>query len=214
MTDTTTPNTPAPTLTQPGRFFVGCNYWASHAGAAMWSNWNEETVRRDLEQLAAAGLQVLRVFPLWSDFQPIAQLFGGGGQKVEVRHGEDPLPHDEAGRAGLSRVALERFATFADLADRAGLRLIVGLVTGWMSGRLFVPPALEGLNVLTDPAAIRWEVRLVRAFVRRFRAHPAILAWDLGNECNCMAPVRNADEAWTWTSHQAKRPPSIKTAEH
>ena len=38
---------------------------------------------------------------------------------------------------------MERFADFADLAEKHGLKLIVGLLTGWMSGRLFVPPALR-----------------------------------------------------------------------
>ncbi len=69
-----------------------------------------------------------------------------------------------------------------------------------MSGRLFVPPALEGRNVLTDPLAILWETRFVRHFVRRFKDVPTILAWDLGNECNCMAPVPGHSAAWAWTS--------------
>ncbi len=64
-----------------------------------------------------------------------------------------------------------------------------------MSGRLFVPPALESRNVITDPIAILWETRFVRAFVRNFKDHPAVLAWDLGNECNCLAPVPNAEAA-------------------
>ncbi len=80
------------------------------------------------------------------------------------------------------------------------MKLVVGLITGWMSGRLFVPPALEGRNVLTDPLALQWETRLVRYFVRRFKNHAAIAAWDLGNECNCMAPVPTREAAWAWTS--------------
>ena len=155
----------------------------------MWSDWRPDVVDADLKQLAEAGLQVLRVFPLWPDFQPITQLYDRRrAGRMRYRHGEAPLPDDEAGRAGVSAEALARFAEFADLAEQHGLKLIVGLVTGWMSGRLFVPPALEGRNVLTDPVAIMWQVRFVAHFVRRFRDHPAILAWDLGNECNCMAP--------------------------
>ena len=187
-------------LTEPGAFVVGCNYWASHAGTAMWRDWRPDVVDADLKQLAEAGLQVLRVFPLWPDFQPITQLYTGAGRPMEMRHGEAPLPDDEAGRAGVSAEAMARFAAFADLAEQHGLKLIVGLVTGWMSGRLFVPPGLEGRNVLTDPVAIMWQVRFVQHFVRRFRHHPAILAWDLGNECNCMAPVPSHEAAWTWTA--------------
>lgn len=187
-------------LTTPGKFVVGCNYWASHAGTNMWRDWQPEVVDADLRQLAEAGLQVLRVFPLWPDFQPITLLRGGSGAPFEIRLGEDPLPDDETGQAGMDPVMLERFTAFADLAQRHGLRLVVGLLTGWMSGRLYVPPALEGLNVLTDPLAIQWEVRFVSAFVRRFRQHPALLAWDLGNECNVMAQVPSQAAAWAWVS--------------
>ncbi|HEX9019021.1 MAG TPA: hypothetical protein VF806_07530 [Anaerolineaceae bacterium] len=187
-------------LTSPGAFVVGCNYWASHAGTRMWSDWQPEVVDADLRQLADGGLQVLRVFPLWPDFQPLTLLRGGAGSPREYRLGEQPLPDTDAGRAGVSEEAMERFAFFADRAEQYGLKLVVGLLTGWMSGRLFVPPALEGLNVLTDPVAIQWETRFVRYFVRRFKEAPAITAWDLGNECNVMAAVPSPEAAWAWVS--------------
>lgn len=166
----------------------------------MWSDWQPEIVEADLKQLAEGGLQVLRVFPLWPDFQPLSLLRGGGGHPREYRLGELPLPDTPEGRAGVSTEAFDHFQVFADLAGRYSLKLIVGLLTGWMSGRLFTPPALEGLNVITDPAALVWETRFVRAFVHRFKDHPAVIAWDLGNECNVMAPVPSPDAAWAWVS--------------
>ena len=186
-------------LQEPGAFVVGCNYWASHAGTAMWTDWRPKVVEKDLRELAAAGLQVLRVFPLWPAFQPIHLLRGGHGRPQEFRHGEAPLPNDAAGRAGVSPEAIERFAHFAAMCRKHDLRLIVGLVTGWMSGRYFAPPALDGLNPITDPKAILWEVRFVKYFVERFKDEPAVLAWDLGNECNCMGPATR-EQAWTWTA--------------
>jgi hypothetical protein len=36
-----------------------------------------------------------------------------------------------------------RFREMCALAEKHDLKLVVGLITGWMSGRLFVPPALE-----------------------------------------------------------------------
>ena len=187
-------------LLQPGKFITGCNYWASHAGTAMWADWRPDIVQADLQQLAGAGLEVLRVFPLWPDFQPIRELTTGAGRPQEIRLGDQPLGDDETGRAGLSAEMLARFGVFLNLAHAQGLKLIVGLLTGWMSGRLFLPPALEKINVLTDPRAILWELRFVRAFVRRFRHHPAVLAWDLGNECNCMAEVPTHAAAAAWTA--------------
>jgi hypothetical protein len=166
----------------------------------MWTDWQPEVVDADLRQLAEGGLRVLRVFPLWPDFQPITLLRGGQGYPREVRLGEAPLPDTPEGQAGLSAEMLERFAAFCDLAEKHGLQLVVGLLTGWMSGRLFVPPALEGRNPLTDPLALMWEVRFARAFVRRFKGHPAIRAWDLGNECNVMGPVDTPEAAYAWVA--------------
>ncbi len=182
------------------QFHVGCNYWASHAGTEMWRNWRADVVRQDLRQLSAGGLTTLRVFPLWSDFQPLEVLRAGHGQEREFRaNGRPVLDAEGAEAAGIDPVMLERFASFADMAAECGLKLIVGLITGWMSGRFFAPAAVAHRNAITDPESVRWQVRFVREFVRRFRAHEAVLAWDLGNECNCMGLAASEHEAWLWT---------------
>ncbi len=189
----------AAVLVESGNFVVGCNYWASHAGMLMWRDWRPEVVEEDLRQLAEQGVQVMRVFPLWPDFQPLTRTLGGGGHTVDLRFGEEPLPQTGAGRAGVAEEMMARFRWFADAAALRGIKLLVGLVTGWMSGRLFVPPAFEGKNVLADPECLMWQVRFVRYFVRYMRGHHAICGWDLGNECNCMAPV-SREQAWGWTN--------------
>lgn len=99
-----------------GTLTIGANYWASHAGPRMWRDWDAEVVARDFAQLAAFGIQVLRVFPLWPDFQPIHTLRGGGGTFMEVRFGEAPLPSDEPGKSGVDAEMLRRFGVMADLA--------------------------------------------------------------------------------------------------
>lgn len=177
---------------QDGRFFVGCNYWASHAGTNMWRDWRPDVIEKDLKLLSEHHIQYLRVFPLWPDFQPIRKVCG------EIRMGEDPLPFTPAGRAGVSETMCARFEQFCDLAHKYGFRLIVGLLTGWMSGRLYVPEPFERVNVLEDPFALKWEVRFVKYMVGRFRAHPAIAAWDPGNECNCMGQVKGSDGGYLW----------------
>lgn len=182
-----------------GKFFTGANYWASHAGTAMWQNWKPEVVSADFKLMAENGLSALRVFPLWPDFQPIRQMYGGGGRPVEIRLGEEALADEGPGFSGLDQAMLLRFRTLADEAQKNGITLIVGLVTGWMSGRLFVPPALEGRNPITDALSIQWQVRFVKTFIGELKEHPAIGAWDLGNECNCMGPATR-EEAWNWTA--------------
>lgn len=187
-------------LAKPGSFMVGCNYWASHAGLNMWRNWRPDVVEADFRQLAESNIEVIRVFPIWPDFQPIYQHFSSGGSFREVRFKDRPLPEEGIESNGISINALEHFNEMANLAEKYGIKLIVGLVTGWMSGELFVPPALEGRKILSDPVSLMWQIRFVRTLVSRFKDHPAILAWDLGNECNVMERVDSREAAYLWTA--------------
>jgi hypothetical protein len=187
-------------LTQSGRYVIGCNYWALHAGTNMWKDWRPDVVEADLKQISEAGMQVIRVFPIWPDFQPIVQFYSGKGSLKEVRFKDGPLPGTGPGKDGVSVEALARFRQFADLAQKYNIKLIVGLVTGWMSGQLFVPQALEGKKILSDPTSMMWQVKLVRTMVHEFKGHPAVLAWDLGNECNAMEEVENSQAAYVWTA--------------
>lgn len=174
-------------------FHIGCNYWASHAGPGMWRDWRPEVVERDLRLLAGQGIALLRVFPNWRDFQPLCELAGYGNVPVEFRFGEEPLPDTAAGGAGVDAVMLERFRRFVRLAGSMGFRLIVSLVTGWMSGRMYVPPAFERRRLLTDPEVVQWQVRFVRTVVSELREQPEIAAWEPGNECNCMEPCTQSE---------------------
>jgi beta-galactosidase len=187
-------------LTIPGAFVVGCNYWASHAGLRMWKEWRPDIIENDLKQLSEGNIEVIRVFPIWPDFQPIVQYYGGSGKLLEIRIKDRPIPDEGIESAGVSLEALKHFRTLADLADKYHIKLMVGLVTGWMSGQLLVPPALEGRKILSDPVSLMWQIRFVRIFVQEFKDHPAILAWDLGNECNVMEEVENKEAAYLWTA--------------
>lgn len=179
-------------------FITGVNYWASNAGIRMWTQFFPETIDDDFRRLADLKLDIVRLFPLWPDFQPIQQLYSGCGAEREVRFmDEKTLGDDPVSFAGLDETMLNRFSTVLDLAEKHGLHVCVGLLTGWMSGRLFVPRLLEGRNVLTDPTAIYYEMRFVREFVRRFRNRDVIVGWTSGNETDCMAPA-SATERANW----------------
>ncbi len=188
-------------LFKTGKFFVGCNWWASHAGTNMWHDWNAEVVEDDIKRLKEARIDVMRVFPLWSDFQPLRMHFGGCSERRELRLREDTLPETEAGRAGVDEVMVERFEILCDLAEKYDVKLIVGLITGWMSGRMHMPEAFAGLDLIKDPMVVAWQIKFVKYMVRRFKDKKAIAAWDLGNECNCMAnPAITRYEAYIWAS--------------
>ncbi len=177
-------------------FIIGCNYWASNAGTEMWREWDENAIREDLEVLSANGVSYMRVFPNWRDFQPVVPILGYGMNVVGYRLEGDRRPENSE---YLDPIMLDRFGRFCDLCESFGIRLIVGLLTGWMSGRVFVPPALLGKSLHTDPTALLFEQRFVRGMVTRFRDHKAIYAWDLGNECNCFGQVPDEAAATCWS---------------
>ena len=181
-----------------GRLAVGVNYWGSKSGVRMWraDEWDEASVEKDVAALAANGVEVMRVFPTWDAFQPLAQeLKFQGIPGMYVREDDDRPVFDPL---WLDEGAMKRFETFCDIAARHKVKVAVSLVTGWMSGRIFAPGVVERKNLVTDPDAIMWEGRFVRAFVRRMKGHPAIVAWDLGNECNCLGRVESRAQAWNW----------------
>lgn len=187
-------------LFESGSFFTGANYWASHAGINMWTDWQPEVIENDFRKLKENNIRYLRIFPLWSVFQPIREHTSCKGEFREIRLYEEPLDSSPEGVAGVDPVMAERFEKFLSLAEKYDIGLIVGLLTGWMSGRLFVPEALLKLNTLTDPYAVKWEIKFVRYMVNRFKTSPAILAWDLGNECNCMGEATDKNQTYVWVS--------------
>ena len=180
-----------------GGFFVGCNYWAKNAGMYMWSQWRPDVIERELAELSKNGVEVMRVFPLWSDFQPLTgDCFAGGNYRSYRFRDNRPLPN----WTGVDDEMISRFAWFCDCAERNDIKLIVGILTGWMSGRQFVPPVFEEKNVLTDAGAVMWGTRFVKYFVKALKDKKAIVAWDYGNECNCMGGTSQA-AFYNWMDH-------------
>ncbi|MBQ6474218.1 MAG: hypothetical protein IJJ33_19690, partial [Victivallales bacterium] len=180
-----------------GTLQFGCNYWASHAGIRMWSDWREDIVQQDFAKLAAMGCSIVRIFPLWSDFQPLETLYEYANIRHAISFKGGRFPNTPAGRAGVDETMVARFARVLDLAQKHGLKVVVGLITGWMSGSMYQPPAFAGLNPLTDPECINWEVRMIHHIVSAFRDHPAVGAWEPGNECNCLG-MATREQNWLW----------------
>ena len=177
-------------------FYIGCNYWASNSGTNMWKDFDIEIIKKDMHLMNSAGIDTIRVFPLWSDFQPIIPIYSQEGVLNEVRmNGFNKLTD-----GGIDPVMLERFKILLDIAEVEGISVIVGLITGWMSGRLFIPLPLYNKNIIKDPLALMWQSRFVRAFVKYFKDNKNIICWDLGNEGNCMAAINDNSDAYLWTA--------------
>ena len=188
-------------------FVTGVNYWASNAGIKMWSDFDEKAIDSDFAKLAALKMDIIRLFPLWSEFQPVRQLYRYCGGEVDVRYFDDTLPPDtEVGRAGMSEEMLNRFEKVLRLAEKHGLKVAVGLLTGWMSGRLFVPPILDGKNLLTSVTANRMATDFIRVFVNRFKNEDVIIGWTSGNETDCLARASLKEkEMWAINMRNAIR---------
>ncbi|MBR3086123.1 MAG: hypothetical protein IKH04_06945 [Kiritimatiellae bacterium] len=195
-----------------GRMAVGANYWASHAATRMWRDWDPAAVEADLRVLADAGITLLRVFPNWADFQPIHACFYSGDNCRKVAETrmfdtEEPLPGTPCGRAGVDERMVERFEEFCDMAEARGFRLIVPLLTGQMTFRNFIPPALANRDLFSDPYALQWEGRFVECLVTRLKAKKAIVAWESGNE-SCVLGENGGpatSEFWLRYIHQTIR---------
>lgn len=180
-------------------FMIGVNYWDSASGTDMWKNWNEDVVEKDLAALEKCGVKYLRVFPNWRDFQPVKKLYScrnGFGEYVNAAD-ESSLTHNIS---GLNWEMVDHFRRFAEIADSHGMKLNVGVLTGWMSGRQFKPEAIDCKNPITDGEAMMWTHRFINAFVSAVQDIPNIVLWDLGNECNNLGNAPDSYQAYAWTA--------------
>ena len=166
-----------------GKMALGANYWASHAATEMWRKWDAKAVDEDLRVLAA------------------------NGNETRMFDSEEPLPDTPCGRAGVDERMVEHFEEFCDLAEKHGIRLIVPLLTGQMTFRNYIPPALANRNPFSDPYALVWEGRYLECMVSRLKAKKAIAAWESGNESRILGKSENAfhSEAWLRYVHQTIR---------
>ena len=175
---------------RPVRFSLGINYWPRRSALAMWRRFDPGEVREDFARIAALGLDAVRFFLRWDDFQPSAE--------------------------AMDETMLARLETVAGIAAEAGLTTMPTLFTGHMSGVNLLPswtldratPAGRfrtiteagespfGIGDFYTGALLDAQLRFARAAGARLRAHPAVAAWDLGNEfSNLREPASEHDGA-------------------
>lgn len=175
-------------------FLVGVNYWPRRKAMGWWKDFDRNEVAEEFALIRSLGLKLVRIFLLWEDFQPSPNV--------------------------ASPSALADLETVCDVAAAAGLGLDVTFFTGHMSGPNWAPgwllggtdPVPDGRQVVSgtnphagsyrnpfsDPEVIEAGVLLLREVVGRLRDHPAIWAWNLGNEPDLFArpPDETAGPAW------------------
>ena len=139
---------------------VGVNYWPASCGVDMWQAWPEKEMQHDLDVVRDLGLNCVRFFLRWPDFEP------------------------ELGR--YDATMFERLRQFMGWCAERELLAHPALVTGFMSGGFFWPKGKEQRNLYTDPTMVKHSAELCRraaAVLAPF--HSTMLAIDLGNELGC-----------------------------
>ncbi len=179
-------------------FMLGVNYWPGRHGVRMWREFDPAEIDEEFAQIRDMGMDTVRVFPLWDDFQPIYELPGCYNipQTIGFRHDWNVTPAKNPEM--MDPCMLERFDYVVACARKYDLKLIVALLTAWMSGTLFNPSWRGGRNLFSDPTMLKYQILYCRAFAKRYANTPEIIAWEYGNEQNCADTCASPDTAWVW----------------
>lgn len=161
----------------------------------MWQRFNLDEIGEDLAQIKALGLDVVRFFLMWEAFQP------------------QPNAMDER--------ALHQFDALMDRIAETGLRAMPTLFCGHMSGVNWLPAwtleretsvgrfrTIANGNVVdraigdfyADAELLRVQVFFAQRVGERVRGHPALFAWDLGNEFSNLRVPATAHDAAEWSA--------------
>lgn len=178
-------------------FLLGVNYWGRDFATDMWRKYDGARIREEMKLLKEYGVRAMRVFPNWRDFQPVERAYAWRGRHGEYVNANTGLPvYDD----GIDMEMIDRFRDFCHAAEEFGIKLVVSIVTGWMSGKLFNPPVLNGKNLICDTEALMWMRRYINRFVKELKNEKSIVVWDLGNECNCLGEATTPADAYNWTA--------------
>ena len=140
----------------------GLNYTPSKSWWYCWSDWDANSIRADLADIRALGMDHIRIMAMWPDLQPNA--------------------------AFVRPEQVQRIRELLDLAGERQLDVEVTVLDGAVSGFLFVPPWLINngngavTNIFTDANAIATQQKLFAALGAGFGRHPRLLGFDLSNE--------------------------------
>src|SRR5579859_2236199 len=100
-------------------FTLGVNYWPRRKAMYWWSEFDKGEVDDEFALIESLGLNVVRIFLLWDDFQPTP----------------DRVEH------------LDELRQVADVAEAHHLKLDVTFFTGHMSGPNWAPRWLMGGDI-------------------------------------------------------------------
>ncbi|MCL8009983.1 glycosyl hydrolase [Streptomyces sp. AS02] len=145
----------------PSAVRFGVNYTPSVGWFHHWLDFDLDSVRADLDSVAALGLDHIRVFPLWPYFQP--------------------------NRTLIRERAVADLVRLVDAAAERGLAVNVDGLQGHLSSFDFVPAwtrTWHRRNLFTDPEVVEGQAAYLRTLARALADRPNFLGMTLGNEVN------------------------------
>ncbi|MBK7317470.1 cellulase family glycosylhydrolase [Candidatus Villigracilis affinis] len=182
-------------MSQP--FTLGVNYWPRRKAMYWWSDFDAGEVREEFSVIKEIGMNVVRLFLLWDDFQP------------------EPN--------SVAKDKIDNLVKVADIAAENGLGLDITFFTGHMSGPNWSPRWLLGgdlppkahdwirdivsegkktdkgyRNMFHDEMALNATRLLLKTVVTTLKDHPAVWMWNLGNEPDLFAWPNSSDEGAAW----------------
>ncbi|HLO17011.1 MAG TPA: cellulase family glycosylhydrolase [Anaerolineales bacterium] len=183
-------------MSQP--FTLGVNYWPRRKAMYWWNDFDAGEVHEEFSVIREIGLQVVRIFLLWDDFQ------------------SEPT--------SVSKEALKRLVTVADIAAENNLGLDITFFTGHMSGPNWSPRWLLGgglpqqdgsgwirevisagkrvdqgyYNMFHHEIALAAERLLLKTVVSTLKDHSGIWMWNLGNEPDLFAWPNTSENGAAW----------------
>jgi len=179
-------------------FTLGVNYWPRKKAMYWWSNFDEGEVREEFAIIKEIGMNVVRLFLLWDDFQPEPNM--------------------------VAKDKLDNLVKVADAAAENGLGIDMTFFTGHMSGPNWSPRWLVGgdlppaahsqwlrdvvsegkytdkgyRNMFHDEVALDASRLLLKTVVGELKDHPGIWMWNLGNEPDLFAWPDTSDDGAAW----------------
>ena len=196
-------------------FSIGVTYWPRRKGPLLWAELDRGEVRDEFQQLAAIGLNTLRLPLHWEEFQPRPER--------------------------VSTTALRALEHMLDLASDTALRVVPELLPVAVAGAIHIPawttaasfaadmtlatkfgplvivrnehrPPLvwersihttEVRDLWTNPTMRDAQRKLLAEVVGYFGDHPAITGWELGSGLELARAPSSSDAAGEWLGETA-----------
>ncbi|MEI6519270.1 MAG: beta-mannanase [bacterium] len=146
---------------------VGANWWPASCGVELWQQWPEDEIKHDLDVMVKLGLNSLRFFLRWQDFEPEAGVY--------------------------NHLNFERLDMLLGWFAEHNLAAHPSLFVGFMSGGVFWPQWKEGRNLFSDPYMCERSTAFAKEATKVIARHKnCVLAIDQGNELCCLEDSRQA----------------------